>query len=58
MFWLPIGPAVSSIDADVLVNLRFPTPAFLPGALENPTLQKISGDGRISTVATVEGWSQ
>ena len=54
MFWSPIGLAASGDDVYVLVNLRLPTPGFLAGALGNPTLQKISPDGRISTIATVK----
>jgi hypothetical protein len=53
MFWSPIGLAVSGDEVYVLVNLRLPTPGFLAGAIGNPTLQKISRGGRISTIATV-----
>jgi hypothetical protein len=55
LFWSPTALAVSGGDVYVLVNLRFPTPAFLSGTFGNPTLQKISEDGRIRTIATVRG---
>jgi sugar lactone lactonase YvrE len=54
MFWSPIGLATFGNDVYVLVNLRFPTPGFLSGAFGNPTLQKISGNGRIQTIAAVK----
>ena len=54
MFWSPIGLTVSGDDLYVVVNLRFPTPGFLAGALGNPTVQKISADGTIQTLATVK----
>lgn len=54
MFWSPIGMAVSGECVYVLVNLRFPTPGFLAGTFGNPSLQKISVDGKIQTIATVK----
>ncbi len=47
LFWSPTALAVSGGSVYVLVNLRFVTPAFLSGAFGNPTLQRISEDGRI-----------
>lgn len=54
MFWSPIALALSRTGVYVLVNLRFPTPGFLSGVFGNPTLQKITPDGRITTVSTVK----
>ena len=53
MFWSPTALALSGSSIYVLVNLRFPTPGFLAGVFGNPTLQKVSADGRITTVSTV-----
>lgn len=54
MFWSPTALALSGSTIYVLVNLRFPTPGFLSGVFGNPTLQKLSADGRITTVSTVK----
>ena len=54
MFWSPIAMTLSGDDLYVLVNLRFPTPAFLAGVFGNPTLQRLSADGRMTTVSTVK----
>ena len=53
MFWSPTALALSGSSIYVLVNLRFPTPGFLAGVFGNPTLQKVSADGQITTVSTV-----
>jgi hypothetical protein len=38
----------------LLANLRFPARAFLAGVFGNPTLQRLSADGRMTTVSTVK----
>jgi hypothetical protein len=54
LFWSPISLAQSGRDLYVLVNLRFPTPGFLAGVFGNPTLQKLSPDGRLETISSVK----
>jgi len=54
MFWSPTALTLAGGDLYVLTNLRFPTPGFLSGVFGNPTLQKVSPDGRMTTVSTVK----
>lgn len=51
----PTGLGISGSDLYVLTQLRAPTPGFLAGFVGNPTLRKITPDGRSTVVASPSG---
>jgi len=53
--WSPIGLGISGSDLYVVAQLRAPTPGFFSGAVENPSVFKISPDATVTRVATVHG---
>lgn len=54
-FSSPIGLGISGFDLYVLTELRTPTPGFLAGLVGNPTLRRITPDGRSTVVASPVG---
>ncbi|MGH9317580.1 MAG: hypothetical protein ACRD1P_10785 [Thermoanaerobaculia bacterium] len=53
--WSPIGLGISGSDLYVVAQLRAPTPGFFSGAVDNPSVFKISPDGTVARVTTVHG---
>ncbi len=51
----PVGLGISGSDLYVLTELRTPTPGFLAGLVGNPTLRRITPDGRSRVVASPTG---
>jgi len=52
LFSTPIGLGSSGADLYVMTALRMATPGFLAGLVGNPTLRKISPDGRSRVIAS------